>query len=379
MLIYQKNGQYFAQAATGTEELGAEELRELGASDVRSAFRGIYFHGDRECLYRVNYQSRFLSRVLAPLAVFDCPDPDILYRKAKSISWPDIFGTDSTFAVSANVSHSQIAHSQYAALRVKDAVADQFRKRHGQRPNVDTDNPDVRIDLYIHKDKATISLDTSGGSLHRRGYRKEGMEAPMQETVAAVIVRLSGWDGSMPLHDPMCGAGTLTVEALMQYCRIPAGFLRPRFGFEFLPDFDPAIWQSVKKAADQQIRPLPDSLISGSDISPHAVAAAEKNCRHLPFGEKIGFSTRAFQEIPGLENSVIVCNPPYGIRMGTREKSDILMKEFGDFLKHRCRGSCAYVYFGDRELLKKIGLKPSWKKELRNGGLDGRLAKYEMY
>ncbi|MEZ4527676.1 MAG: THUMP domain-containing protein [Desulfobacterales bacterium] len=379
MLIYQKNGQYFAQAATGTEELGAQELRELGASEVRSAFRGIYFHGDRECLYRVNYQSRFLSRILAPLAVFDCPDPDILYRKAKSVSWPDIFGTDKTFAVSANVSHSRIAHSQYAALRVKDAVADQFRKQHGKRPNVDTDSPDVRIDLYLHKDKATISLDTSGGSLHRRGYRKEGMEAPMQETVASAIIRMSGWDGSCSLHDPMCGAGTLLIEALMQCCRIPAGFLRPRFGFEFLPDFDPAIWQSVRKTADQQIQPLPNGLISGSDILPRAVSAAERNSLHLPYGESIRFSTRAFQEIPGLENSVIVCNPPYGIRMGTREDSGAMMKEFGDFLKQRCKGSSAYVYFGDRDLMKRIGLKPSWKKELRNGGLDGRLAKYEMY
>ncbi len=379
MLIYQKNGQYFAQAATGTEDLGAEELRELGASDVRSAFRGIYFYGDRECLYRINYQSRFLSRVLAPLAVFDCPDPDILYRKAQSISWPDIFDVDNTFAVFANVSHSQITHSQYAALRVKDAVADQFRKRHGERPNVDTENPDVRIDLYIHKNKATISLDTSGGSLHRRGYRKEGLEAPMQETVAAVIIRMSGWDGSMPLADPMCGAGTLLIEAMMQYCRIPPGYLRPRFGFEFLPDFDPDIWHSVKKTADQEIQTLPDGLISGSDISPHAVSAAEKNIRNLPSGERIRFIAGAFQDIPNLENSVIVCNPPYGIRMGNREKSDILMKEFGDFLKQRCKGSSAYVYFGDRDLMKRIGLKPSWKKELRNGGLDGRLAKYEMY
>jgi putative N6-adenine-specific DNA methylase len=385
MFEYQEKKHFFAQVAGGMEELGAEELAELQARDIRPAYRGAYFEADSAALYRINYSSRLLTRVLAPLVSFKCMDTDQLYRKSKLLRWDVIFSPENTFAIFANVSNSTIRHSRFAALRLKDAIADFFQERFRRRPGVNTDQPDVWINLHIENDRAAISLDTSGGSLHRRGYRKKSLEAPMQETLAAAIIRFSGWEGAQPLYDPMCGAGTLLCEALMYYCRIPAGYLRRRFGFEFLPDFDPALWESVKQQADQQIRELPlEKLngrppLAGSDKSYPAIAAAKTNMRNLLYGERVKLTVSDFRKISGLESAVIICNPPYGIRSGKKENMAAFYKAFGDFLKQRCRGAVAYVYFGDRELIPHIGLRPSWKKPLVNGALDGRLARFEMY
>jgi putative N6-adenine-specific DNA methylase len=201
----------------------------------------------------------------------------------------------------------------------------------------------------------------------------------MQEIVAASVVRLTEWDGSKPLYDPMCGSGTLLIEALMAYCRIPAGFLRKRFGFEFLPDFNAALWKKVKKEAVQGMRDLPPGLISGSDISPQAINAAKTNAQAIPQGKKIELRVLDLQKIDDLSDRIIVCNPPYGIRLGKEENLKFFYKELGNFLKRKCNGSTAFIYFGDRKWIPDIGLKPSWKKALKSGGLDGRLAKFEMY
>lgn len=379
MFEYQQSHRFFAQVAGGLEQLGSEELSQLNAENIETTFHGIYFGADPMTLYRINYGSRYLTRILAPLLTFPCDSSQILYDRGKSIKWDTIFSVDHTFAIFANVAHSKITHSRYAALRLKDAIVDHFREHCGKRPNIEKINPDVWINLHIESDEATISLDTSGGSLHRRGYRKQSVDAPMQETVAAAIIRLAEWDGTKPIYDPFCGSGTLLSEALMAYCRIPAGFLRKHFGFEFLPDFDKEVWQAVKQQADEQIRELPDGLVSGSDISTQAVEAARTNFGNLPFGEKINLKVTDFQNITNLHDRIIVCNPPYGIRLGDKNKLGQLYQSLGDFLKQRCQGSVAFIYFGNRELLKSIGLKPSWKKPLENGGLDGRLAKFEIY
>jgi 23S rRNA (guanine2445-N2)-methyltransferase len=376
---YQQAGRYFAQIADGLKEAGAEEIAQLGAEDVRLEFSGIHFRADKSTLYRINYLTRLLSRCLAPLISFACPDADTLYRKAKQIRWEEFFRQGHTFAVSGNVSDSAISHSQYAALRLKDAVADYFREKTGRRPDVSARNPDIRLNLYIRNDKAVISLDISGGALHRRGYRVEAVAAPMQETVAAAIIGFSQWDGAVPLYDPLCGSGTLLCEALMRYCQIPAGIFRSRFGFEFLPDFDGAVWQQVKNEADGNIRELPQGLIAGSDVSAEAVGAARTNLMGIHFGSNISVARADFRMLPALEGHVIVTNPPYGIRMGGDDNLAAFYKDFGDFLKHKCKGSSAFVYFGEREYIKKIGLKASWKKPIKAGGLDGRLVKYEMY
>jgi putative N6-adenine-specific DNA methylase len=376
---YQSDSRYFAQIAGSLIEAGAKELTELGAKDVRPEFSGIHFKADKATLYRINYQTRLLSRCLAPLMSYDCPDTDTLYRKAKQIEWQDFFAQGNTFAVSGSVSDSAISHSKYAALRLKDAIADHFREKTGRRPDVSVRNPDILLNLHIRSDKAVISLDTSGGALHRRGYREETVAAPMQETVAAAMIRFSEWDGSVPLYDPMCGSGTLLCEALMRYSNIPAGVFRNRFGFESLPDFDGAVWQQVKKEADGHIRQLPQGLIAGSDVSAQAVGAARTNLMGLHYGNNVSLERTDFRKLPALEKHVIVTNPPYGIRMGGDENLEIFYKNLGDFLKQKCKGSAAFVYFGERNYIKNIGLKTSWKKPIKAGGLDGRLVKYEIY
>ena len=376
---YQKDCRYFAQIADGLKEAGVEELAELGAEDVRPEFSGIHFRADKSTLYRINYLTRLLSRCLAPLISYACNDTDTLYQKAKQIEWEDFFAEGNTFAVSGNVSNSSISHSKYAALRLKDAVADYFKEKTGQRPDVSARNPDILLNLHIRNNEAVISLDTSGGALHRRGYREETVLAPMQETVVAAIIRFSEWNGSLPLYDPFCGSGTILCEALMRYSNIPAGVFRNQFGFEFLPDFDGAVWKQVKKEADGHIRELPKGLIAGSDVSPEAVGAARTNLMGLHFGNNVSVERVDFRKLPALEGHVIVTNPPYGIRMGRDENLEMFYENLGDFLKQKCKGSAAFVYFGERKYIKKIGLKASWKKPIKAGGLDGRLVKYEMY
>ena len=376
---YQQNGRYFAQIADSLKAAGAEELSELGAQDVRPDFSGIHFKADKATLYRINYRTRLVSRCLAPITAFACDDTDTLYRKAKQIAWEDFFAKGDTFAVSGNVSDSAISHSKYAALRLKDAVVDYFRGKTGQRPDVSVRHPDILLNLHIRNNQAVISLDTSGGALHRRGYRVETVAAPMQETVAAAVIRFSQWDGSVPLYDPMCGSGTLLSEALMRYSNIPAGVFRKRFGFEALPDFDEPAWQEVKNASARHIRELPQGLIAGSDVSGEAVRAARINLMGLPCGNNVHIAKADFRKLPALENRVIVTNPPYGIRMGSDDDLERFYKALGDFLKQKCKGTTAFVYFGERQYIKNIGLKPSWKKPIKAGGLDGRLVKYALY
>ena len=379
MYTYQKSARYFAQHADGMEEVAVAELRQLKVKNIKPFFRGIFFESDSAGLYRVNYLSQILSRILAPLLTFECHSTKYLYKTASKIEWSDFMTVNTTFAVNATVSHSKITHSQYAALCLKDSIVDFFRNRFGTRPNVDTKTPDIWFNLHIQNDRATVSLDTSGGSLHRRGYRTETVEAPMQETLAAAIILSSGWDGTRPLYDLMCGSGTLLSEALIHYCRIPPGIFRAKFGFENMPDYDKALWAKVKREADSRIRELPSGLISGSDISSKAVSIARKNIRKLQGGSTISLDKKDYTTISGLENTIIVCNPPYGIRTEKNENLEVFYHSLGEFLKHKCTGAEAYIYFGDRSMLKHMALRKSWKKELKNGGLDGILVKFEMY
>ncbi len=379
MYQYQHTRRFFAQVSDGMENIAAEELAEHGGTKISPIHRGIHFHADNTALYRINYRSRLITRIFAPLISFNCADADVLYEKAKSITWSELFSVNETFAVISNVSNSNITHSKYAALRVKDAIVDQFRDRDGARPSVDRHHPDFSVNLHIRNNSATISAETTGGSLHRRGYRRETIEAPMQETLAAAIIRLSSWDGTRQLYDPMCGSGTLLCEALMQYCRLPSVVDGRRFGFECLPDFDSRAWSNVRSETAERHRVLPIGLIAGSDISLKAIIATKKNLSVFDDAVNVNIEKSDFNDLAGMENSVIVCNPPYGIRIGRDGSLPGFYKAFGDFLKQRCSGSEAYIYFGDREHIKHIGLRTTWKKSLKNGGLDGRLVKIELY
>ena len=379
MYLYQTDARYFAQIPDGAEEVATRELESLGAREVKAGYRGLYFGADAASLYAIVYRALTLTRVLAPITRFQCHSADYLYKRASEVEWRDFIAPRGTFAVFATVSNSAIRHSQYAALKVKDAIVDQFRAHTGSRPNVDTESPDVWINLYLHANKATLSVDASGGSMHRRGYRVESVEAPMQETVAAAMLAMTEWDGAVPLVDPMCGSGTILCEALMRYCRVPAGFRRDRFGFERLPDFDRSAWQRVKMQTDNAIRELPAGLIRGSDASADAVRAARRNLAHLPGGKQVAVEQRAFESIDRIDNAVVVTNPPYGLRIGRRDAMPDFIRAWGDFLKQRCTGSTAFIYFGDRELLKSLGLRPAWRKPLANGGLDGRVVRVDLF
>jgi putative N6-adenine-specific DNA methylase len=380
MYEYQKDRRFFAQAPGKMEAMCAEELRELGALNAEVAYRGVYFEADNAALYRINYTSRMLSRVLAPLLSFRCRDTDVLTSTARKVAWETFFSVDQTFAITASVAKSNINNSLYAAQCLKDGIADHFRDvSRGVRPSVETVNPDVRLNLHIEEDRAVISLDTSGESLHKRGYRLLAGEAPMQETLAAAIIRLTGWDGETPLWDCMCGSGTLLCEALMHYCRIPAQTLRKNFGFFYLPDFDKKTWKSVKAECDARIRPLPKGLISGSDISPAAISVAKENLSRLPFSDAVTLTRKAFQKVTSFENGTLLANPPYGIRMGEFEEVQRLYTDLGDFIKQRCKGSTAFIYTGNPELRKSIGLKTSRRIPLVNGKLEGVLVRIDSY
>jgi len=378
MFAYQKTNRYFAQISDGLEAVGVRELIELGAADVKPSYRGIYFSADPGLMYRVNYMTRLATRVLAPLITFDCHSDKYLYKTAYSMPWNELFSVRQTFAIDANVSDSHIKHSQYAAQKLKDAIVDQFRDGCGERPSVKLRDPDIWLNLFIRNNKATISFDTSGGSLHRRGYRVASVEAPMQETVAAAIIRYTGWDGERPLYDPMCGSGTLLAEAAMHYCRIPAAYLRKTFGFRRLPDFKKALWNKVRQECNRQIRSLPPGLISGSDKSGDDAEVAMQNCHELPGGENISIGVLPFQKIDSLDDTVIVCNPPYGVRLKDAGDPGRLLGEFSEFLKERCRGAVAYIYFGKEKQLETVKLRAAWKKSIKSGGLHGYLAKYKI-
>lgn len=379
MFEYQKENKFFAQVTGMMEELCEQELIELGAVNTKIAYRGVYFEADTTALYRINYTSRMLSRVLAPLLTFYCDNQNVLIKAAENIAWEELFSVNKTFAISASVSNSKITNSLYASLCLKDGIADYFRAKFGKRPSVDTGNPDIRFNLHIEKDRAVISLDTSGESLHKRGYRLLAGEAPMQETLAAAIIRISKWNGDRPLLDCMCGSGTILAEALMHYCKIPAQKLRKQFGFYNLPEFDNTVWEELKKGYDKEIRPLAKGVVNGSDRSAEAIKVARENLSRLPFSDAIDLSCKSFQQIDKFENGTLITNPPYGIRLGKIAEVEVLYKELGDFIKQKCTGTSAFIYTGEPGLRKHIGLKTTKRIPLANGKLEGVLLQIDSY
>lgn len=379
MYDYQKSGRYFAQVSDDVKDLAAKELLKLGAFDICPVFRGIYFNADKKTLYKINLYARIINRVLAQIKTFSCHSDKYLYKTAKQIEWIDFISEDKTFNVFANVSKSKINHTKFAALRLKDAIVDYFREKRGKRPSVDRRNADLWLNVHIDKNIATISIDVSGGSLHRRGYRTESIQAPMSETLAASILHYSEWNGKETVYDPFCGSGTILCEAYLLASNTPPALNRAKFGFESLPDFDNTLWNEVKGEAAQNITSIESNIINGSDVDKKIVQIAKKNFANIDPQQKINIAQKDIFDIEKLENTTIICNPPYGIRMKDKINLDEFYKNIGDFLKQRCKNSTAYIYFGDREQIKKIGLRSSKKWILSNGGLDGRLVKYEMY
>jgi len=378
---YQKYRRYFAQCGGSLEELVSEELAELGAEDCKAGYRGVHFRAEPEALYRISYSTRLSSRILAPLISFDCHSDQYLYRTAAKMEWESLLSAQESFLIDAKVSDSAIAHSRFAAQRLKDAIADRFREREGRRPSVDRLAPDLRIHLRIHRNRALISADLSGGALHRRGYRLDPVGAPLQETLAAAIIHISGWKGERPLYDPFCGSGTLMAEALMAVANIAPSSLRmgERPPMARIPGFDAGLWDRLRREIDAEALPLDARLVAGSDIDQKAVRAARKNLARLPGGPRPYIKRQDFRDIGSLENRCIVSNPPYGHRLGEREQVETLYKEFGDFLKQRCTGSTAWLLCGDTGLVKKLGLRPKRRIPMFNGPLECRLVELDLY
>ncbi len=367
----------------GLEELLADELYALGADITHIGSRAVEFIGDHRLLYETALWSRLSMRLLRPFAAFHAADEKGLYREVGRIDWQDFIGPDQTFAITAVVNRSTFEHSLFVAQLTKDAIVDQFRARTGSRPSVDTRTPDIRLHLRMSENEVILSLDAAGESLHRRGYRQHTNEAPLNEVLAAGLVLLSGWDGKKPLLDPMCGSATILTEAGLLAQRIAPGlFHQGKFGFENWYDFDPKLWQEVREAAKSQRLDEPQAYLAGSDLDPKTIDMAAANITAAGLEDCIRLSVRDVKDATPPKNQapgVLITNPPYGERIGEETEMAALYKTIGDALKANFQGYDAFVFTGNLEAAKSIGLKTKRRTPLFNGPIDCRLLKYELY
>jgi putative N6-adenine-specific DNA methylase len=369
---------FVAKTLYGLEEVLAREISSFGAADVQIANRAVLFKGDKQLLYKVNYCARTALSVLMPVAEFRIRSKEDLYKGGSGIQWNEYMGPDDTFSIAPVVNSPYFDHSGYAGLILKDAVADYFRKSTGKRPSVDSENPGIHINLHISNDLATISLDSSVVPLFKRGYRQEQVAAPLNEVLAAGILLISGWNTSTTLTDPMCGSGTIPIEAALIACRIPPGRFRKFYGFQRWKDFDEELFVKVKEDCHKLIVPSPVKIY-GSDISVSAVAQTRTNITRAGLDDVISIEVSDFKDLESSDKAgFIFMNPPYGLRLQT-EELETLYSMIGSTLKHKFAGSTAWLITSSKELLKHIGLKPKVKYMLFNGALECTLLKYELY
>jgi putative N6-adenine-specific DNA methylase len=421
---------YFAVSARGIERVTGIELEQLGAQNVQPVFGGVHFEGDMELLYRASLWLRTASRILMPLREFAAQSPEMLYSQARRVRWEDYLDPTKTLAVQATIegaagranekeaeaassrgdrgrdsrgrdakgNHSRgreargrdtyrtparqrgIDNSMYAALKVKDAIVDRLRREQGSRPDVDKEYPDILVHAHFSGGRCILSLDATGSSLHERGYRVRGTAAPLKETLAAAIVDLSGWDCQVPFLDPMCGSGTLVIEAAMKAMKIAPGLPRKSFGFQRWPQFDGKTWQRIVDETKKAKVAPPEGGIFAADIDPEAVAAAEENARRAGVLEAIRFEVRRFEETtsPAPAPGVLVCNPPYGERLGEESALQALYEQMGPILVSQFPGWKACILAGNLALARHITLAAVDKVKLSNGPLDCRLLKFDL-
>ena len=373
---------YIATAPMRMEQLLAEELRNLGAVDVAESRVGASFNGTLETAYKACLWSRTANRILLPLASFAAETPAALYEGVQCVSWSDHFGVTQSFAVECNSSRSQISHSHFAALKVKDAIADQFRERQGARPSVQVEQPDILINLYLLRDQATLSLDLSGESLHRRGYREQGLGAPLKENLAAAMLLRAGWPEMAArggaLLDPMCGSGTLPIEAALMAADIAPGLLRRHWGFLHWKQHDEALWNRLLAEAhvrrEKGLAQLP--VIVGCDQSAPAVRSAQTNAARAGLQGRVRFEQRELSQaapVSAAVNGLVVANPPYGERLGRDSDLPRLYRLLGDTLKQRFTGWQAAILTGTPELGKRLGLRARKIYSLFNGAIECKL------
>lgn len=370
---------FFAPCPRGLEAVLAAELTACGASAVKAADGGAHFAGPFTLAYEVNLQSRIASRVLWRVAASRYRTDEDIYRAALALPWPRWFAVEQTIRVNLSAVRSPLKSLDFATLRIKDAVCDAFRKHGGTRPSVDTQTPDVRIHAFLTADEMTLYLDTSGEPLFKRGYRTATGDAPLRENLAAGIIRLSGWDGREPFFDPMCGSGTLLVEAALMALNIAPGSRRS-FAFERLKNFDAAHWQKLKAAhsvnADASTAMLP---IFGSDLYGDELKHARANITAAGLADRIQLKQANVLEVPApAANGVIVTNPPYGVRLSDDDTLADFYPQLGNALKQRFTGWRAYILTGDPQLPKRIRLSASKRTVLYNGALECRLLEYKL-
>ncbi len=370
----------FATCARGLEPVLADELRALGAAEVTPGRGGVAFAGDRVLLYQANLWLRTAVRVLRPVLEAPVASPDELYDAVRGIDWSRYLTPDHTLAVDCNVRDSKITHSRYAALRVKDAICDQFRERAGRRPSVDVEEPMVKLNLHVYRDEAVLSLDSSGTSLHKRGYRPIQTRAPLNEALAAALVVLTGWKGNVPFVDPLCGSGTLPIEAAWIALRRPPGLTRRRFGFMGWMDFDVALWAELRDEARRSVLKHLPAPVLGSDARRDAVAFSHTNARAAGIGHLPRFEVCDVRDFhpPDGPPGVILCNPPYGERIGEEKDLRGLYRTLGEVFRGRCPGWTAYVFTGNARLGREIGIEPARQVPLFNGKIPCRLLQFDL-
>ena len=373
-----ENFKMIAKTFFGFEEILAKELQLLGAQEVEIGTRAVSFKGDKGFMYKANLSLRTALKILKPIYYFKDTNDQNLYKGIQGIDWSKYIGENQTFVIETTIHSDNFKHSQFVSQKAKDAIVDQFREKTGQRPSIDKDFPDLRINIHIDREQVSVALDTSGASLHHRGYRTATNIAPINEVLAAGMLLLSGWDGSADFLDPMCGSGTLLAEAAMIACNIPANINRKEFAFEKWNDWDNDLFDQIIDALMKRTKEFHHTII-GYDKAPSAVQKAKDNIRNANLDDYVSIIQGDFFESKK-ENSRplhMVFNPPYGERLNI--ELERFYREIGDTLKNKYPNTNAWFITANLEALKFVGLRPSRKIKLFNGSLEARLVKYEMY
>ncbi len=372
------NFRMIAKTFFGFEEILANELKNLGAQDVEQGVRMVSFKGDKGFMYKSNLSLRTALKILKPIYFFKAKDENALYKGISGVNWSKFLNANQTFVIDATVHSDHFNHSEFVSQKCKDAIVDQFRERTGQRPSIEKIHPDLRINIHIDKENVSVALDTSGNSLHQRGYRLATNLAPINEVLAAGVLILSGWDGQTDFLDPMCGSGTFLAEAAMIACNIPANINRKEFAFEKWNDWDNELFDNITNSLLKKVREF-HHTIKGFDKAPSAVQKAKENIKNANLDEYISIEEdNFFDSEKNNEGKLhIVFNPPYDERLNIQMED--FYKNIGDTLKKNYPNTNAWFITANLEALKFVGLKPSRKIKLFNASLEARLVKYEMY
>jgi putative N6-adenine-specific DNA methylase len=369
---------YIAKTLFGMEDVLADELRQLKATDIKILNRAVSFSGDKRMLYKANYQLRTALKILVPISEGEISNEQQLYDFVRTVKWERYIGVNDTIAVEVAMNTTLFKHTQYIAQKIKDAIVDQFRDNFGSRPSVDLDNPTLRINAYISDNIIKLSRDSSGESLHRRGYRIRQGPAPLNEVLAAGLIKLSGWNSTLPLIDFMCGSGTIPVEAAMMALNIPPGDLRSDYGFRKWKDFDARLFEEIVNEPKGKLHDKTIQIFA-SDISSDAVRLAQMHARNAGVVKFINFNTIPFEEVVSPSTpGIILINPPYGERI-VQDNLNEVYKQIGDKFKKDFAGYNAWILSANAEAMKHVGLRPSQKVIVYNGQLECRFNRYSLY